>query len=229
LCAVSAPAASASSNSASALAQRSSSGISVAVAVEVPDVFGRSAVHYAAMLGAQICAKYLLQRGASLHSTDENGNQPFQHALLGRHWGLAVDLVDKKIDLERPIVSYNEPKVTRSTFGYVVHNTCMGLAFLMIDAGIQITAAVRDALANSRFQLVLTLLAKTDSSKIKSTDEKGRNLLHVLGDFAPSEDGARKAFNDQWALRISETLSKYALPVTQVRVRHSLSIRSRPL
>jgi hypothetical protein len=140
----------------------------------------------------------------------------FQHALLGKHVGFAVDLVDKKIDLNRPIVDYSPPHATTSSFGYVVAHQWMGLAFLMIDAGIQITSAVRDALMNAKFQLVLTLLSKTDATKIQSTDStRGYNLLHVLGAYDPGHNSsARTAFDGQWALKIATVLSKYELPVS---------------
>ncbi len=48
------------------------------VKVEVSDIYGRTPLHYAAMLGAQICAKYLIQRGAVLTTTDCQGNQVSQ-------------------------------------------------------------------------------------------------------------------------------------------------------
>jgi len=52
-------------------------------AVNARDAFGRTALHYAALNGAIVTAKYLLQRGADANIEDKDGNDVFQLAIVG--------------------------------------------------------------------------------------------------------------------------------------------------
>jgi hypothetical protein len=57
----------------------------------------------------------------------------------------------------------------------------LGLAYLMMDEGYSLMLAVQDAMDVKKFQLVLTLLAKTaDDAVVQQKNPKGQTLLHVL-------------------------------------------------
>jgi ankyrin repeat protein len=182
--------------------------LATTIHVDVADVYGRTPLMYAAMMGAQICCKYLVQRGASTEAVDVEGNGMFQHALAYSQQSLAVDLVERA-DLARPIFAYTHQherarqaaearheigvaqeyaaKVahgkleTISTFAHVLSHGWIGLAYLMMDQGVSICMAVQDALQHNLLSLVSKLLSKTAPNKLLEKDpETGRSLLHLV-------------------------------------------------
>ena len=66
-------------------------------------------------------------------------------------------------------------------FRHAIRENQLGLAYLMIDEGYDLMHAVQDAMDEKKFQLVLTLLAKTpEDSVIQQSNSKGQNLMHIL-------------------------------------------------
>ena len=207
-------------NAASARSSSSSAVSSSALSLDVPDVYQRTPLHYCSEMGAQICLKYLVARGADPKRIDADGNGAFQLALLHEHRGYCVDLVDKGVDIARPIVQQprrrerkaNEEVRRLATFEYVLRKSWSGLAYLMMDAGIPLTVAVRDALATDRFQLVVTLIKKAGAEQIHTVDaETGRNVLHAVADYAPSTPDCAHHFNATWSGNIYQALQQLGL------------------
>jgi len=96
-----------------------------------------------------------------------------------------------------------------SAFGFVLRRGWIGLGYLMVDAGLPICTAVGDALGSHLLSLVWTLLQKTSPSKLGDVDANtGRNLFHLLANYAPKDDAARKAYEDTWSLRFAELLAR---------------------
>ena len=72
-----------------------------------------------------------------------------------------------------------------SLFRKAVSAGQLGLAYLIMDEGYSLMLAVQDAMDVKKFQLVLTLLAKTaDDSIVQQKNGKGQTLLHVLSQNA---------------------------------------------
>ena len=68
-----------------------------------------------------------------------------------------------------------------STFKTAIHAVQQGIAYLILDNGYDYMLAMQDALDQKKFQLVLTLLAKTaDDSIVQQKNQKGQNLMHIL-------------------------------------------------
>ena len=257
----------------SASGSSSSSSSSSALLLDVPDVYQRTPLHYCSEIGAQICLKYLVARGAGPKRIDADGNGAFQLALLHDHRGYCVDLVDKGVDIARPIVQmphkrqHQQPGKTEThqpqqapnmfqplrqnlmlgaglqqpqlpatvpdvseaaaikmaeqpkqlaTFEYVLRKNWSGLAYLMMDAGIPLTVAVRDALATDRFQLVVTLIKKAGADQIHTRDaETGRNVLHAVADYRPSSQDCAHHFNATWSSNIYQALQQLGLNVAK--------------
>ena len=258
----------AASNPSNAAASQSTSlsSSTSALSLDVPDVYKRTPLHYCSEIGAQICLKYLVARGADPKRIDADGNGAFQLALLHDHRGYCVDLVDKGVDIARPIVqmprkrkhdhqptpipvphptqplqfgilqqrqlqqqqlsqqattadanhSTSEAGKRLATFEYVLRKNWSGLAYLMMDAGIPLTVAVRDALATDRFQLVVTLIKKAGGDQIHTVDaETGRNVLHAVADYRPSSHDCAHHFNSAWSANIYQALQQLGLNVTK--------------
>ncbi len=53
--------------------------------------------------------------------------------------------------------------------------------YLLLQKGVSIVQAIEDALENHKFQLAYTLLHKVGSRNIEIPNEKGQNLMHILG------------------------------------------------
>ena len=272
------PSNAASAASASLSSSSSSPSSNSALLLDTPDVYQRTPLHYCSEIGAQICLKYLVARGADPKRIDADGNGAFQLALLHDHRGYCVDLVDKGVDIARPIVktlhqrkhhhqpappppqlqgpaqpqpnqpqypnfgmrlrtlqpppqllnqpaaqpdttsaatqhTTDEPKKL-ATFEYVLRKNWSGLAYLMMDAGIPLTVAVRDALATDRFQLVVTLVKKVGGEQIHTVDaETGRNVLHAIADYRPSSHDCAHHFNTTWSAKTYEALQQLGLNV----------------
>jgi ankyrin repeat protein len=104
-----------------------------------------------------------------------------------------------------------------SVFYHLLSRNDIGLAYLAMDMDADISTCMRDVLATARYQLVLTLLNKASSERIKAvTQDTHQSLLHVLAACYPQTVEARKTFIDAHAsLTIAEALlEEYGLDAT---------------
>ncbi len=76
---------------------------------------------------------------------------------------------------------------------YVVTSTDVHALSQMLDAGLDKFQALKDAIKTGKFQLVITLLAKTkDNEVVQGVDKKySRNLLHALAKCKNSQNNAK--------------------------------------
>lgn len=92
-----------------------------------------------------------------------------------------------------------------STFRYVVSKKFMGVAYLLMDSGVDIFTAFDDALAVGKFQLALTLLSKTTAAKLGARRAGSEEtLLHVLASAVPQLE--QQAF-PKFACTIADVLT----------------------
>ncbi|GAB5372958.1 hypothetical protein AAMO2058_001708900 [Amorphochlora amoebiformis] len=176
------------------------------------DLFNRTPLHYAAAMGAQVCANWIIRDGAHTEIDDMYENSALQYSVLKKRMGLSIAFIDKGVKVVHPLT---DPKLGEkmTTFRKVLSLGWMGVVYLMMKCGVEISTALADALACNKFQLVLTLLQKTKAEQIKALDSHGRNLLHVLASYSPRTIDARKAFEKHWSLRIADVLQGYNLDV----------------
>lgn len=178
--------------------------------VDVADAAGRTPLMHAALAGAVISTRYLLQRGADVTKRDLCGNSAFGLALLRGHVNYAVLLINHGVDLMQsvarnpdghvPTQTHDDKKavpVTRvSCFRHILKRGYMGLAYLLMDEGVDIFTAMNDALEEGRYQLILTMFDKTSSAKLTAPGADQRTLLHVLAAHEPpAGSDADKAFH----------------------------------
>lgn len=92
----------------------------------------------------------------------------------------------------------------------------MGVAYLLMDHGVDIFTAFGDALVVGKFQLALTLLSKTTRAKRAVLRPGTReSLLHVLASARPQSE--RQLFFDRFAVVIAEALvQRFGLDQTLV-------------
>ena len=80
--------------------------------------------------------------------------------------------------------SKNKPekeRPPRSTFRVAIQASQQGIAYLILDNKYDYMLAMQDALDESKFQLFLTLIAKTsDDAVVQQKNDKGQNLMHIL-------------------------------------------------
>jgi len=193
----------------------------------VTDFLGRTPVAYAAMLGAQISSNWLTKEGADIHGpADYDGNEPFQHALLNAQKSLAVDYINQNVDVKHMLYHYNT-SVARSSFRHVLELKWMGVAYLMVSRGVEITLAVQDALETQNYQLAKTLLYKTSCTNLqKRATTHARTLHHIVASYKPPNGEAKKAFNDPWSLRIVEILDESSVASKDVKDAHHMTALS---
>ena len=93
-----------------------------------------------------------------------------------------MDIVDKKVDLDRPLIDYST-RSSESSFRRALSkgSAWMGLIYLMIAEGVQISSAIADALAVDKFQLVLTLLNKTEAAGSEAAHSQWKYLVSRFG------------------------------------------------
>ena len=65
----------------------------------MPDVWGKTPLHYAAQRGSMISSIYLLKRGVDINKKDIYGNTPLGCALLYNHSNYAVVLMQNKCEI----------------------------------------------------------------------------------------------------------------------------------
>ena len=188
------------------------------------DVHGCTALHYAALRGATVTSLLLIQRGkarseflsllctlsgAAVDCVDLRGNTPLGYAVLGRHQGCALMLVQREANIN---VAINR-NVTRSTsqtekqflrflpqhfsedtkkdyeniplFEGLVSNNWLGLTYIALDklelSGFSLAKAVEVAFKLGKFQFAKTLLGKAfDPSKLQELLDGNRNLIGCL-------------------------------------------------
>merc|ERR1712154_223087 len=105
-------------------------------------MFGRTPIHYAAMLGAQISSNWLTKEGAKVKGyADYDGNEPFQHSILNKQIALSVDYINQGVDVKHLLCDYVTFKRS-SSFRHVLELKWMGVAYLMVSRGVEITLAI---------------------------------------------------------------------------------------
>ena len=111
--------------------------------------------------------------GTKVFPTKQDKQRDKNLKLLLKQYGYSEDATEDDIAKPR-----GEPT---SMFRMAIKNSQLGLAYLMLDSGYNYMGAMKDAMDESMFQLVLTLLAKVpDDSVVQQKSAKGENLFHVL-------------------------------------------------
>ena len=173
--------------------------------------YRRTPIHYAAMMGAQISSNWLTKEGAKVEGEDHLGNEPFQHSILNRNIAVAVDYINQGVDVKHPIYDYRF-FTKKSSFRHVLEAEWMGVAYLMVSRGVEITLAVQDALETENYQLAKTLLYKTQAKNLHNrTEPDGFNLHHIVSKYKPESAQSTKAFEDPWSVKIVEILDEHSV------------------
>ena len=98
---------------------------------------------------------------------------------------------------------------TISCFRFILERGYLGLAYLLLDKSdmVEIFTAFADALATGKYQLVLTILSKTDPTRVKALNNMGQNLFHIFAQFFPPTQ-SHNTFHDKFAANIADALSE---------------------
>lgn len=106
------------------------------------------------------------------------------------------------------------PKLLRmSTFKFVLTRNHLGLLYLLLDAGVDLSTALADALEAGKYQLALTMLEKTPAVRIRALLPDGRSLLHVLAAHQPPADVATD-YHNRFATQLAkQLLDDYGLDI----------------
>jgi ankyrin repeat protein/predicted DNA-binding WGR domain protein len=162
----------------------------------VKDVYGRTALHYSAIMGNTICSMYLIQRGLDINEKDVDGNTPLGLSLMASHVDFTVTLINKGGDVKNTVTILHDlhhgfnrfdaddkdktdPERV-SFFRLALSKSFFGLAYLLMDIGVDLTSAVEDAMVTSQFGVCLTLIRKAPREAIKDMNSQGQNLFHLV-------------------------------------------------
>ena len=116
----------------------------------------------------------------------------------GCYCSVAVDYINQGVDVKHMIYDYRT-YARKSSFRHVLEAGWMGVAYLMVSRGVEITLAVQDALETENYQLAKTLLYKTQPKNLHNrTSPDGFNLHHIVARYRPSGIHSKKAFEDPW-------------------------------
>ena len=69
------------------------------VMISKKDMFGCTALHYAALRGATVCCLLLIKKRCSIDDLDDKGNSPLSNAVLGKHDSCTLMLLQKNADI----------------------------------------------------------------------------------------------------------------------------------
>ena len=91
-----------------------------------------------------------------------------------------------------------------TTFRVAIKAGQQGIAYLILDNGLDYMQAMSDALNENKFQLFLTLIQKTaDDAIVQKKNDKGQTLMHILAMNSDNQSNQSAIIN-----RISSTLQQ---------------------
>ncbi|EGD75621.1 hypothetical protein PTSG_06688 [Salpingoeca rosetta] len=196
--------------------------------LDVADTYGRTPLHYASLYGAILSARYLIKRGADPNKEDQDGNTALQLALIGHQVNYAALLLDHVRDLKHAIVftvlQHDKEKDkqvevvrTTSTFRFLASHHFTGLACVFIDHGVDVLSAFDDCVSVGEYQMAMTLLRKTPSTRVKALRDSENNTLVT---FVCRHISQNKLFQDKFCALMMRTLTnEYAFRKDTVNVR----------
>ncbi|GAM25600.1 hypothetical protein SAMD00019534_087750 [Acytostelium subglobosum LB1] len=94
---------------------------------------------------------------------------------------------------------------TMGLFYHVVKNNYQGVAYIMLDAGLDTFNALHDALKADKYQLALTLISKVRELKEVQSTTHHQNIFHFIGLYPSSVTN--------WAHRVQQKLVQLGLPI----------------
>ncbi|KAL0085941.1 ankyrin repeat-containing domain protein [Phycomyces blakesleeanus] len=172
---------------------------------DVPDVFGRTALHYAACTGSFSCTSFLLKKNVNVNAADNDGNGPLQLSLGYGHVDYSSMLCSEGADTSRDMILPDTDSV--STFHYSLSKAIMNMTYIIMDHGVKFLDFLKDALITGKFHLAEVLLRSADDETItSSTTTENKNLWHIITDFKPFDDEVWSEYYPEFLSRI-ETLN----------------------
>ena len=176
--------------------------------INVQDTFGCTALHYSGYRGSTVCSLLLLQHGADIETADLKGQTPLCYAVLGRHDGSTLMLIqkqaninvqvypfqskDKKLEDEDNLFKYlpehftkNNNAAPQTLFHRIVTNDWLGIIYVMLgkleEFGIKFIKALEVAFLLQKLQFAKTLLSRVvDDKKLGELTSEGRNLISEM-------------------------------------------------
>ena len=183
--------------------------------INVKDVFGCSALHYAAYRGSTVCVLLLLQKGANLEAKDMFGQTPVCYAVMGKHDSCTLTLIQNGANIDVEVKSWcmnqhdagqlddtrwkflpdhyisEREEKPQSLFKCIILNDWLGITYIVIGKmerfGVPFAKALEVALQLQKLQFAKTLISKVlDYEKLRTVVSHGRNLANVFALETPS-------------------------------------------
>ncbi|XP_076308551.1 LOW QUALITY PROTEIN: poly [ADP-ribose] polymerase tankyrase-like [Tachypleus tridentatus] len=205
--------------------------------VDLADNSGQTPLHLAAVRGATISCMHLSQRMKTLDLKDKNGNTPLGLAVLHKHEGCAVMLLQKGagciLDLihMRPfqeeektwkwnyIKKLPQPSLKHSILQEAVTIDWQGVLYLMLDQletmGKGLALAVEAALATRHYQLALKLMNRLAFGW--NLCNESQTMLHLLA------REAEPGYQEELQVKVAKALIDKGVPV-MARDEHGCSV-----
>ncbi|KAJ3073118.1 hypothetical protein HDU98_002207 [Podochytrium sp. JEL0797] len=181
---------------------------------DIVDKFGRTPLHYAALIGASSCTNALLKAGVDLNRHDKDGNTPLQLSLLGEHVDFYLNLGLQGAKVKGHILLANG--TTESNFFYALMKGFMSIGYFIKNNEEQnMCVAISDALRTGRYSLAMALASGASETDLRVVDSKGRTLVHVLADFDALDAGV---WEEDYAVDMFEVVRKVGVDMNAVDV-----------
>ncbi|KAI9345692.1 ankyrin repeat-containing domain protein [Obelidium mucronatum] len=179
---------------------------------DVVDKFGRTPLHYAALIGASSCTNALLKSGVNLDRPDKDGNTPLQLSLLGEHVDFYLNLGLQGAKVNGHLVLADG--TTESNFFYALMKGFMSIGYFIKNREHQnLCTAISDALRTGRYSLALSMASTASALDLQSVDSQSRTLLHVIGDFKALN---ASIWEEEYVSEMFDVLKKVNLDINAV-------------
>lgn len=93
---------------------------------------------------------------------------------------------------------------TYSPFYYAIKHNMQGNIYLLLQKGFDQFAALSESIIHNKFNFFISVLDSIDTKNLKKqTDDKGRNLMHILAEYANESNVDKELLNEVYNLIIN--------------------------
>ncbi|KAM3589297.1 hypothetical protein VKS41_000165 [Umbelopsis sp. WA50703] len=160
------------------------------------DSLGRTAMHYAASVGAFTCTSQLLDRGAELNELDNDQNIPVNVALMYNYVDYAVMISQRGANLRSDI--YLADGTSKSIFEYSLSKDYINLGYFVVEKKASPQKYVYDALKTGKFHIASLLLNSASDSILRSLNDDKQTFFHLICAFKPFDHAIYEEYGNEF-------------------------------
>ncbi|KAG2186273.1 hypothetical protein INT43_002711 [Umbelopsis isabellina] len=167
-----------------------------ALELNIRDSLGRTAMHYAASVGAFTCTSQLLDKGAEVNMQDNDQNIPVNVALKYNHVDYAVMISQRGANLRSDI--YLADGTSKSIFEYSLSKDYINLGYFVVEKDASPQKYVYDALKTGKFHIASLLLNSASESTLKGLNDNKQTFFHLITAFKPFDHEIYEEYGNEF-------------------------------